>query len=257
MTAMPTRVAHAVMVAPVQLMLLLVIGLPSLWVLWLCLHTTSFGQAPVFVGFANYATVLADPYFRHALVNTFVVVNVVVYVELVAALAMATLFASGVPFVIACLAKSRALADRMAWPPTQQLMPGGCVDGRHLTDYGRFSDPGHPAVAVTVECGTHDAAASAGVALEAARRFLDVVQGRVPARPNASIERFRTKEPCVALTDRFVLRVPSTGFVAVRKGEVVAMDGDRPVEAPVDLLIVFPRPDPKAGQTAFLWCERC
>jgi multiple sugar transport system permease protein len=98
MKAMSTRVAHAVMVAPVQLMLVLVIGLPSLWVLWLSLHTTSFGQAPVFVGLANYATVLADPYFWHALVNTFVVVNVVVYVELVAALAMATLFASGVPF---------------------------------------------------------------------------------------------------------------------------------------------------------------
>lgn len=98
MTAMSTRVAHAIMVAPVQLMLILVIGLPSLWVLWLSLHTTSFGQAPVFVGFANYATVLADPYFWHALVNTFVVVNVVVYVELIAALAMATLFASGVPF---------------------------------------------------------------------------------------------------------------------------------------------------------------
>lgn len=98
MKAMSTRVAHAIMVAPVQLMLVLVIGLPSLWVLWLSLHTTSFGQAPVFVGLANYATVLADPYFWHALVNTFVVVNVVVYVELIAALAMATLFASGVPF---------------------------------------------------------------------------------------------------------------------------------------------------------------
>lgn len=98
MTAIPTRVAHAIMVAPVLLLLLVVIGLPSLWVLWLSLHTTSFGQAPVFVGLANYATVLADPYFWHALVNTFVVVNVVVYVELIAALAMATLFASGVPF---------------------------------------------------------------------------------------------------------------------------------------------------------------
>ena len=97
MTAFSTRLAHTVMVAPVQLLLVLVIGLPSAYVLWLSLHTTSFGQAPVFVGLANYATVLADPYFWHALVNTFVVVNVVVYVELAAALAMATLFASGVP----------------------------------------------------------------------------------------------------------------------------------------------------------------
>jgi hypothetical protein len=60
----------------------------------------------------------------------------------------------------------------------------------------------------------------------------------------------------VARTDRFVLGIPSTGFVAVRKGEVVAMDGDRPVEAPADLVIVSPRPNPKPGQTAFLWCER-
>ncbi len=160
-------------------------------------------------------------------------------------------------FVIAELAKTRALADRMAWPPTQQLMPGGCVDGRHLTDYGRFADPDDPAVAVTVECGTHDATASAGVAHAVARRFLEVANGPGPARPNVSIERFRTGEPCIARTDRFALRIPTTGFVGVRKGDVVAMDGDRPVIAPADLVIVSPRPDPKAGQTAFLWCERC
>lgn len=159
-------------------------------------------------------------------------------------------------FVIAELAKTRALADRMALPPTQQLMPGGCVDGRHLTDYGRFADPDDPAVAVTVECGTHDAPASAAVAYDVARRFLEVADGHGPPRLNVPIERFRTKEPCIALTDRFVLHIPTTGFVSVRKGEVVAMDGDRPVTAPDDLVIVSPRPDPKAGQTAFLWCER-
>lgn len=159
-------------------------------------------------------------------------------------------------FVIADFAKTRALADRMALPPTQQLMPRGCVDGRHLTDYGRFADPDDPAVAVTVECGTHDGSASAGVAYEVACRLLDVVDQRGPARPNVSIERFRTKAPCIALTDRFVLRIPTTGFVGVRKGDVVAMDGDRPVEAPDDLVIVSPRQDPKAGETAFLWCER-
>ena len=136
-------------------------------------------------------------------------------------------------------------------------MPGGCAEGRHLSDYGRFADPDDPAVAVTVECGTHDASASVGAALEVARRFLEVAGGGGQVLPNAAIERFRTQEPCIALTDRFVLRIPTTGFVAVRKGEVVAMDGDRPVEAPGDLVIVSPRPDPQPGQTAFLWCERC
>lgn len=92
-----TRLAHGVMIAPVQLLLLLLIGLPALYVLCLSLHETAFGRAPVFVGLANYHQVLTDPYFWRAFVNTFVVVNVVVYVELAAALGMATLFASGVP----------------------------------------------------------------------------------------------------------------------------------------------------------------
>lgn len=85
------------MVMPVQLLLLLLIGLPALWVFWLSLYESSFGRDPVFVGFANYAFVLADVYFWRALLNTFIVVNVVVYVELVTALLIAVLFAGGVP----------------------------------------------------------------------------------------------------------------------------------------------------------------
>ncbi|HET6470134.1 MAG TPA: sugar ABC transporter permease [Geminicoccaceae bacterium] len=85
------------MVAPVQLLLVLVIGLPALWVFWLSLTESAFGVAPAFVGGRNYAFVLADPYFWRAFVNTLVVVNVVVYLELALALAMALLFAAGVP----------------------------------------------------------------------------------------------------------------------------------------------------------------
>lgn len=88
---------QALMVLPTQGLLVLVIGLPGLWVLWLSLQQTSYGIDPSFVGLANYAFVLTDPYFWRALLNTFVVVNVVVYVELAAALGMAVLFAAGVP----------------------------------------------------------------------------------------------------------------------------------------------------------------
>jgi multiple sugar transport system permease protein len=94
---MPKRLAYALMVAPVHILLLLVIGLPAIYVFWLSLQETSFGRAPVFVGLANYAFVLIDPYFWRAFLNTFVVVNVVVYVELAVALALATLFAAGAP----------------------------------------------------------------------------------------------------------------------------------------------------------------
>jgi multiple sugar transport system permease protein len=89
---------QALMVLPTQALLLLVIGLPALWVFWLSLHETSFGVAPEFVGFSNHLFVLTDPYFWRAFLNTFVVVNVVVYLELALALLMAVTFAAGVPF---------------------------------------------------------------------------------------------------------------------------------------------------------------
>ena len=85
------------MVAPVQALLILVIALPSLYVVWLSLTHSSYGQAPVWAGLDNYQTILGDRYFWRALGNTLVVVNVVVYLELAVALGMAVLFAGGVP----------------------------------------------------------------------------------------------------------------------------------------------------------------
>lgn len=162
-------------------------------------------------------------------------------------------------FVIADMPKTRRLADAMAWPPDQQLMPGGCIEGRHLIDYGRFSDPDDPAVAVTVECGRHDDAASASVALAAALRFLAVTgvlapADAVPAPPPAGpLRRYRTVAPCVVRSDRFELLVPVDGFVDVRAGDVVALDGGEPVRAPFDATILAPRPDPARGTPAFIW----
>jgi multiple sugar transport system permease protein len=88
---------QALMILPTQGLLILVIGLPSLWVFWLSLQQTAFGEAPVYVGLSNYAFVLTDPYFWRAFLNTFLVVNIVVYLELALALGMAVLFAAGVP----------------------------------------------------------------------------------------------------------------------------------------------------------------
>ena len=94
---MGRRFAYFLMTSPVLVLLILVIGMPAVYVLWLSLHKTAFGQAPEFVGLANYGFVLSDPYFWRAFINTFVVVNIVVYVELGIAVLMATLFASGLP----------------------------------------------------------------------------------------------------------------------------------------------------------------
>lgn len=85
-------------VLPAVSLLGAVILVPAVYVLWLSFYASTFGQSPVFVGFANYGKILADPYFWRALGNTVVVVLVVVHVELLLGLAVALLFAHGVPF---------------------------------------------------------------------------------------------------------------------------------------------------------------
>jgi multiple sugar transport system permease protein len=86
------------MVLPVQALLVVVIFLPSLHVFWLSLNESSFGKAPTYVGLRNYVEVLSDPYFWRAFVNTAIVINIVVYLELALGLAIALLFAGGIPF---------------------------------------------------------------------------------------------------------------------------------------------------------------
>ena len=93
-----TPISAIALVSPVQLMIGGIIFLPAIYVFWLSLNQSSFGQQTSFVGLANYAKVLADPYFWKALVNTVIVVAVVVHAELLIGLGMALFFASGVPF---------------------------------------------------------------------------------------------------------------------------------------------------------------
>lgn len=83
--------------SPLHLLLLAVLTLPSLYVLWLSLNASTYGTGLTWVGLDNYRAVFEDSYFWRAAVNTFFVVNGVVYVELVIALALAGLFVAGVP----------------------------------------------------------------------------------------------------------------------------------------------------------------
>lgn len=94
----PNRTTHILpLLAPVHVLILSVIVLPSLYVIWLSLNTSTFGQAPSFIGVKNYIRVLADPAFHSALMNTVVLVVVAVHLEIVVGLGMAVLFASGLP----------------------------------------------------------------------------------------------------------------------------------------------------------------
>jgi multiple sugar transport system permease protein len=85
------------LVAPVHVLVLGVIVIPSVFVLWLSFQASSFGQAASFVGFDNYLRVLSDAYFWRSLLNTVAVVAVAVHLELLLGLGIALLFASGLP----------------------------------------------------------------------------------------------------------------------------------------------------------------
>jgi multiple sugar transport system permease protein len=85
------------LIAPVHLLVVGVIVLPAVFVFWLSFQSSSFGQAPTFVGFDNYHRVLSDPYFWRSVWNTVVIVALAVHSELLVGLGLALLFASGLP----------------------------------------------------------------------------------------------------------------------------------------------------------------
>lgn len=95
---MRPRFGPWLMVAPVQALIIGLLLLPAAYVGWLSLNASTFGQNNVFVGLANYATLLQDRYFWRALLNTFIIVNVIVYLELGLGLLVAVVMAHGVPF---------------------------------------------------------------------------------------------------------------------------------------------------------------
>ena len=93
-TAERTRTRHGAFVLLLVPALLLLVGLlaiPAVYIAWLSFHESTLGHEPVFVGFANYAALIADSRFWRAAWNTFAIVNVIVYAELALALAVAVL----------------------------------------------------------------------------------------------------------------------------------------------------------------------
>jgi multiple sugar transport system permease protein len=116
----------AALVAPVWALMLAVIVIPSIYVLWLSFHSSTFGTAPIFVGLKNYIDVLSDRYFWRAFTNTLIVVFTVVHVEMLIGLGIALLFASGVP--------ARPLLLAMVLAPYAVSEVGAVVMWRFLLD---------------------------------------------------------------------------------------------------------------------------
>ena len=82
--------------APVMLMLGGVLLLPSLYVVWMSLNKSTFGVDSEWVGIDNYVAILTDPVFWRSTVNTLIVVNIVVYVEVALAICLSVALARNV-----------------------------------------------------------------------------------------------------------------------------------------------------------------
>lgn len=134
-----------VLLAPAHLLLLGVIGLPSIYVLWLSLNELSYGTGLTFVGLANYVTIFADSYFWRATLNTFIVVNVVVYAEIVLGLALAVMFVRGVPFpkiMFAIVLMPYAVSEVvgvLTWKILMDPNIGAISRALELIGFGRFN----------------------------------------------------------------------------------------------------------------------
>jgi multiple sugar transport system permease protein len=85
---------HMLLLTPAQALATIMLAGPAVYVLWLSFTTSSYGLNPQFAGLANYVSVLTDRHFWTAGWNTFLIVNVVVYAELLLAFGMALLVAS-------------------------------------------------------------------------------------------------------------------------------------------------------------------
>ncbi len=166
-------------------------------------------------------------------------------------------------FVLARLPRSRALADELALPARQLLLPDFRHEGWHLIDDTPFSCPDGTAVGLIAECGQHFARATADTAWQVTLRFLVVCGtldpddarrlGALSVGPT-SVARFEIVQPVMLRSDRYRLLASHAGFVEFRAGEVAGLDGDEPLRAPFDgAILLAPRPRPRAGQQAFAW----
>lgn len=170
-------------------------------------------------------------------------------------------------FVLARLSRSRALADALALPARQLLLPTFRHEGWHLIDDTPFSRPDGAAVGLIAECGQHFARSTADTAWQVALRFLGLC-GTLDAEDLAAlgaedpprdinVERFEIVQPVILRSDHFRLHCSHAGFVEFQVGEIAGMDGDEPLRAPFDAAVLLaPRPSPRAGQQAFAWGRR-
>ena len=143
--------------------------------------------------------------------------------------------------------------------PVYLVRDAGHEGGRRLRDYGRFSDPQSPAVALLVESGQHWAKATAETASEAAWRFLAAAGVLSDADAAPWRQRPRTAQRVIQVTERVTIQSDDFRFfeayegfeVIERAGTLIARDGGRDIRTPYDhCVLIMPSRRFARGQTA-------
>lgn len=126
-----------------------------------------------------------------------------------------------------------------------QVIPGGTDE--YMNRKGR--------IGICVECGYLGDPATISLSQRAIEDFLVIMGHTLPSdeKPDR-----RTNQRRIRLTSiyhnksaPFKLQKPWADFEKVRKGEMIGVDGEKPVLAEEDFLILFPDDCPTAGEEAF------
>ena len=139
---------------------------------------------------------------------------------------------------------TRALGDRIGFPLHHVGCPAGAV-GEHsglLFEYGRFSDLESAAAGFLAECGPHFARRSVTNCLNVTARFLwalEMVDRDTAARYGAfedagDVVLYTDMVAPTAETDEFRWAGEYRGHETFAKGELIATDGAKRIEAPWD-----------------------
>jgi multiple sugar transport system permease protein len=76
------------MTLPANGLIVIILLLPSIYVFALAFMHSSYGLTATFAGFENYINLIQDRWFWRATLNTFIVVNAIVYIELLLAMGL-------------------------------------------------------------------------------------------------------------------------------------------------------------------------
>ncbi len=147
------------------------------------------------------------------------------------------------PFwVYPAYARNAAAAAAIGRPEIHLVMPGGMRTGAPLMQHGRHGEPEGDGVALVVECGQLFLQASADLATDVTRRFLEHfgLLDRDPAEPlPPKARRFELLDTPVIKTDAMRFVRPVVGMETFAEGELIATDGPEEIRSPCKGCTIF------------------